>query len=125
MYYRTKENFKRFFSSLTPTLPNKKEFLKIASLLIDKEKIKVNLEQKEILLKLKELINEDCEVQELTDALDTKNIDKYVNEFVGIMCDPNNYMHCSYQVFDILGFSPGRIHVPNGPRVEENIKSVR
>jgi superfamily I DNA and RNA helicase len=32
--------FKRFFSSLTPTLPNKKEFLKIASLLIDKEKIK-------------------------------------------------------------------------------------
>lgn len=37
---QTKENFKRFFSSLTPTLPNKKEFLKIASLLIDKEKIK-------------------------------------------------------------------------------------
>lgn len=37
---QTKENFKRFFSSLSPTLTNKKEFLKIASLLIDKEKIK-------------------------------------------------------------------------------------
>ena len=37
---QTKENFKRFFNSLSPILPNKKEFLKIASLLIDKEKIR-------------------------------------------------------------------------------------
>lgn len=37
---QTKENFKRFFNSLAPILPNKKEFLKIASLIIDKEKIK-------------------------------------------------------------------------------------
>lgn len=35
--YKQKKTLKDFFSSLTPTLPNKKEFLKIASLLIDKE----------------------------------------------------------------------------------------
>lgn len=40
------------------------------------------------------------------------------------MCDPNNYMRCSHQVFDILNFSPARIHVPNGPRVEDNINRV-
>ena len=38
----TKENFKRFFSSLSPILPNKKEFLTVASLLVNKEKLKKN-----------------------------------------------------------------------------------
>lgn len=70
------------------------------------------------------LIYEDCDVEELTDALDPKNIDKYANEFVGMMCDPNNYMRCTYQVFDILGFSPARIRVPKGPRSEDNTNYV-
>lgn len=37
---QSKEKFRRFFNSISPILPNKKEFLKIASLLVDKEKIK-------------------------------------------------------------------------------------
>ena len=37
---QSKERFRRFFNSVSPILPNKKEFLKIASLLVDKEKIK-------------------------------------------------------------------------------------
>jgi len=37
---QSRENFKRFFKSHTPVLPNKKEFLKIASILVNKEKIK-------------------------------------------------------------------------------------
>ena len=37
---QSKEKFRRFFNSVSPILPNKKEFLKIASLLVDKEKIK-------------------------------------------------------------------------------------
>lgn len=38
----SKENFKRFFNSSFSVIPNKKEFLKIASLIVDKEKIKNN-----------------------------------------------------------------------------------
>ncbi|MDK2063028.1 AAA family ATPase [Aliarcobacter butzleri] len=37
---QSKENFKRFFNSSSPTIPNKKDFLKVASLVINKEKIK-------------------------------------------------------------------------------------
>lgn len=36
----SKENFKRFFNSSFSVIPNKKEFLKIASLIVDKEKLK-------------------------------------------------------------------------------------
>jgi len=36
----SKENFKRFFNSSFSVIPNKKEFLKIASLIVDKDKLK-------------------------------------------------------------------------------------
>lgn len=36
----SKENFKRFFKSSSQTIPNKKDFLKVASLVVNKEKIK-------------------------------------------------------------------------------------
>ncbi len=36
----SKENFKRFFNSSSQIIPNKKDFLKIASLIVDKEKLR-------------------------------------------------------------------------------------
>jgi len=42
---QSKENFKRFFITETQIIPNKKEFLTIASMFIDKEKIKDSKER--------------------------------------------------------------------------------
>ena len=44
---QSKENFKRFFNSSSQQIPNKKDFLKVASLLINKERLK-NSEDKVI-----------------------------------------------------------------------------
>lgn len=44
---QSKENFKRFFNSSSQLIPNKKDFLKVASLLVNKERLK-NSEDKVI-----------------------------------------------------------------------------